>query len=127
LNPAACLAQHGRADEAAVLTQQKPETLDANFYACNTAKLCALPEDGDAPPLTLLLIERRLAKEYAHFKEDGDVNVGGAHATYTAIASMSGIDVSRRPRTYLVIPYLVYISVNWLSVMDAGRALKQGL
>ncbi|WP_165410331.1 adenylate/guanylate cyclase domain-containing protein [Rhizobium ruizarguesonis] len=47
LNQAACLAHLGRAEEAAVITQQKPDTFDATVYARNTAKLCALPEDGE--------------------------------------------------------------------------------
>ncbi|MBP2445587.1 hypothetical protein [Rhizobium leguminosarum] len=47
LNQAACLAQLGRAEEAAVITNQKPDTFDATVYARNTLRLCALPEDGE--------------------------------------------------------------------------------
>jgi len=46
LNQAACLAQLGRVEEAAVIVQQKPDTFDATVYAHNTVRICALPEDG---------------------------------------------------------------------------------
>ncbi|MFL5014477.1 adenylate/guanylate cyclase domain-containing protein [Rhizobium sp.] len=45
-NQAACLAQLGRAEEAAVIAQQKPDTFDATVYASNSARMCALSEDG---------------------------------------------------------------------------------
>ncbi|TAV74746.1 adenylate/guanylate cyclase domain-containing protein [Rhizobium leguminosarum] len=47
LNEAACLAQLGRVEEAAVIARQKPDTFDAIVYARNTIRICALPEDGD--------------------------------------------------------------------------------
>lgn len=47
LNQAACLAQLGRVEEAAVIARQKPDTFDAIVYARNTIRICALPEDGD--------------------------------------------------------------------------------
>jgi hypothetical protein len=47
LNQAACLAQLGRVEEAAVIAQQKPDTFDATVYARNTVRICALPGVGE--------------------------------------------------------------------------------
>lgn len=46
-NQAACLAQLGRAEEAAIIARRKPGTFDAVVYARNSVKMCALPEDGE--------------------------------------------------------------------------------
>ena len=47
LNQAACLAQLGRAEDAAALLHGKPNAFDADVYARNTAKMCAFPEDAE--------------------------------------------------------------------------------
>jgi tetratricopeptide (TPR) repeat protein len=46
-NQAACLAQLGRAEEAAAIARQKPDTFDNTVYARNSVRMCALPEDGE--------------------------------------------------------------------------------
>ncbi|MBD9556768.1 adenylate/guanylate cyclase domain-containing protein [Ensifer sp. ENS03] len=47
LNQAACLAQLGRAEEAAAIMHAMPQAFDTEVYARNTAKMCALPEDAE--------------------------------------------------------------------------------
>jgi adenylate cyclase len=47
LNQAACLAQLGRAEEAAIITRAMPAAFDADVYARNTAKICSLSEDAE--------------------------------------------------------------------------------